>query len=189
MVVMIVLGVVVGLSLPPLLSWARRRRGDAPRILEAGLSSTGEVSILLVLDAGSPTRPPTAALAELSPYLRRLGVAQILPKGAPRLDERQAEEALRRAAIGLAHPELALLFGRPDLAIAVHAAAGAYDVVVTAHADSLVSERLAAIGLVHWWGNDEAPIFGAGRLTATPLSPVSSEPPAAAPTASVAGYP
>lgn len=165
-----------------------RRRRYAPRILEEGLTGTGELSILLVLDAGSPTGPPTAALAELSPYLRRLGLAQILPTGGPRLDERQAEQTLRRAAIGLAHPELALLFGCRHRTIAGHAAAGAYDVVVTAHADSLVSECLAAIGRVHWWGDDEAPVFGPGRLTATPCCPVSSEPRAAAPTASV-GYP
>ena len=205
MVVMIVLGVVVWLSIPPLLSRAMRRRGydggswmvvgllfgpvavalaalevlygapEGPRILEAGLTGTGEVSILVVLDAGSSTSLPTAGLAEVSPYLRRLGLAQILPKGGPRLDERQAQQTLRRAAIGLDHPEIALLFGRPDLAIATHAAAGAYDVVVTARADPLVSERLAAIGRVHWWGNDEVPVFGPGRLTATPWCPMGTE--------------
>ena len=215
MVVMIVLGVVVWLSIPPLLSRAMRRRGydgdswlvvglllgpvgvalatlevlydvpEGPRVLGAGLTGKGEVSILVVLEADSPTRPPTAALAEVSPYLRRLGLAQVLPKGGPRVDERQAEQTLRRAAMGLDHPEIALLFGRPDLAIAAHAAAGAYDVVVTAHADSVVSERLAAIGRVHWWGNDEAPVFGPGRLIATPWFPVGTEPHAATPTASV----
>jgi hypothetical protein len=216
MVVMIVLGVVAWLSIPPLLSRAMRRRGydggswmvvglllgpvgvalavvevlsDVPegsRILEAGLAGKGEVSILVVLEADSSIPPPTAGLAEVSPYLRRLGLARILPKGGPRLDERRAEQTLRRAAIGLARPEIALLFGRPDLAIAAHAAAGAYDVVVTARADPLVTERLAAIGRVHWWGNDQVPVFGPGRLTATSWCPVGTEPRAATPVASVA---
>ena len=201
MVVAIVLGVMVWLSIPPLLSRAMRRRGhdggswlvvgllfgpvavalaafevrfdvpQGPRILEAGRTGTGDLSILVVLEAESPAPWPMAALAELSPNLRRLGLAQILPKGGPQLEERLAEQALRRAATGLAHPEIALLFGRPDLAIAAHAAARAYDVVVTAHPDSLVSERLAAIGRVHWWGNDGAPVFGPGRLTADSLVP------------------
>ena len=188
MVVMVLLGVVVCLSIPSLLSRVMRRRRYAPRYLDAGLIGNGDVSILVVLETGSPTGPQTAALAELSPYLRRLGLTQILPQGGSPVDEREAEQTLRRAAIGLAHPELALLFGRPELAIAAHAAAGGYDVVVTAQADSLLSERLAAIGRVHWWGNDEAPVFGPGRLTATPWCPVASEPRVATPTASV-GYP
>jgi hypothetical protein len=216
MVVMIVLGVVVWLSIPPLLSRAMRRRGydggswmvvgllfgpvgvalailellsgvpKGSRILEAGLTGKGEVSILVVLEADSPTPPPTAGLAEVRPHLRRLGLAQILPKGGPRLDERQAQQMLRRAAIRLDHPEIVLLFGRPDLAIAAHAVAGAYDVVVTARADPLVSERLAAIGRVHWWGNDQVPVFGPGRLTATSSCPVGTELRAAGPAASAA---
>jgi hypothetical protein len=217
MVVMIVLGVLVWLSIPPLLSRAMRRRGydggswmvvgllfgpvavalaivevlylgvpAGSRILDAGLTGTGEVSILVVFEAGSPTPAPTAGLAEVRPYLRRLGLAQILPKGGPRLDERQAQQMLGRAAIGLDHPEVALLFGRPDLAIAAHAVAGAYDVVVTARADPLVSERLAAIGRVHWWGNDQVPVFGPGRLTATSACPVGTELRAAGPAASAA---
>ena len=215
MVVMIVLGAVVWLSIPPLLSRAMKRRGydggswmvvgllfgpvavalatlevfycvtEGSRILQSGLTGKGEVSILVVLETDSPTPPPIAALAEVSPYLRRLGLAQVIPKGGPRLDERQAQQTLRRAAIGLDHPEIALLFGRPDLAIASHAAAGAYDVVVTAHADPLVSERLAAIGRVHWWGNDRVPVFGPGRLTATPWCPVGTKLRADTPAASV----
>jgi hypothetical protein len=140
---------------------------EGSRILEAGVTGKGEVSILVVFEADSPTPPPTAGLAEVRPYLRRLGLAQIVPEGAPRLDDRQAQQMLRRAAVGLDHPEIAVLFGRPDLAIAAHAAAGAYDVVVTARPDPLVSERLAAIGRVHWWGTDQVPVFGPGRLTAT----------------------
>ena len=215
MVVLIVLGVVVWLSIPPLLSRAMRRRGydggswmvvgllfgpvavalaalevvygvkEGARILEAGLTGKGEVSILVVLETDSPTPPPTAGLAEVRPHLRRLGLALVLPKGGPRLYERQAQQTLRRAAIGLDRPEIALLFGRADVAIAAHAAAGAYDVVVTARADSLVSERLAAIGRVHWWGNDQVPIFGPGRLTATSPCPVGTELGAATPAASV----
>jgi len=205
MVIMIVLGLAVWLSIPPLLSRAMRRRGydggfwlvvglllgpvgaalaalevfvggpERSRILEAGLTGRGDLSILVVLEADSPTLRPTAALAELSPHLRRLGLAQILPKGGSRLDERRAEQTLRRAAIGLAHPELALLFGRPEVALADHAAAGGYDVVVTAHPDWLVSARLTAIGRVHWWGDENVPVFGPGRVTAVPSSPAGTE--------------
>ena len=215
MVVMIVLGVVVWLSIPPLLSRAMRRRGydggswmivgllfgpvgvamavlevlyyvpERPRILQAGLTAKGELSILVVLEADSPTPPATAGLAEVSPYLRRLGLAQTLPMGGPLLDQRQAEQTLRRAAIGLAHPEIALLFGRPDVAIPAHAVAGGYDIVVTAQANPLLSERLAANGRVHWWGNDQVPVFGPGRLTATSWCPVGAALRAATPAASV----
>jgi len=45
---------------------------------------------------------------------------------------------------------------------------GKGEVSITARADPLVSERLAAIGRVHWWGNDQVPVFGPGRLTTTP---------------------
>jgi hypothetical protein len=116
---------------------------------------------------------PLWATGGVSPQLRRLGLAQILPNDGPRPDERRAEHTLRRAAIGLAHPELALLFGRPEVAIADHAAAGGYDIVVTAHPDWLVSARLTAIGRVHWWGDEDVPVFGPGRVTAArPESPV-----------------
>jgi hypothetical protein len=214
MVIMIVLGVAVWLSIPPWLSRAMRRRGydgaswlvvglllgpvgaalaalkvffggpKRPRILEAGLTGRGNLSILVVLEGDSPTLRPTAALAELSPHLRRLGLAQILPKRGSRPDERRAEQTLRRAAIELAHPELALLFGRPEVAIADHAAAGGYDVVVTAHPDWLVSARLTAIGRVHWWGDEDVPIFGPGRVTAVPSSPAGAESRSPAATAS-----
>jgi hypothetical protein len=204
-VIMIVLGVAMWLSIPALLSRAMRRRGydraswravglllgpvgaalaalkmlfggpERARILDAGLTGPGDLSILVVLDGRSPTPPPTAALAELSPHLRRLGLAQILPKRGRRLDARRANHTLRRAAIGLAQPELALLFGRPEVAIADHAVASGYDVVVTAHPDSLVSARLTAIGRVHWWGNDEVPVFGPGRVTAVPSASAGTE--------------
>ena len=205
MVVTIVLGVIVWLSIPPLLSRAMMRRGydggswlvvglllgpvgvalaalevfydapDAPRILQAGLTGPGDLSILVVLDGNAATLRPTAVLAELSPHLRRLGLAHVLPRGGPQLDERWAEQALRRTAIGLAQPELALLFGRPDVAIADHAAAGGYDIVVTAHPDSLLSARLTAIGRIHWWGDAELPVFGPGRVTG-PVVPSGSKP-------------
>ena len=38
----------------------------------------------------------------------------MLPKGGPREDERRADQALHEMASGFDHPELALLFGRPD---------------------------------------------------------------------------
>lgn len=215
MVVLLVLSVIVWLSIPPVLSRAMTHRGydggswqvigllfgpvgvalaalevlfdvsERPRILERGLNGVGDVSILVVLEEDSPTVRPTAALAELSPNLRRLGLAQILPRGGPRLDERRAERSLRRAAIGLDHPEIALLFGRADLVIADFAAAGGYDVVVTEHPDSLVSAQLAAVDRVHWWGDEDMPVFGPGRVTAAPSWPAGTESRAPAPAASV----
>ena len=213
--VLIVLSVMVWLSIPPVLSRAMMHRGydggswmvvgllfgpigvalaalevffdvsEQPRILERGLNGMGDVSILVVLEGDSPTVRPTASLAEISPYLRRLGLAQILPKGGPRLDERRAEASLRRAAIGLDHPDIALLFGRPDLVIADFAAVGGYDVVVTAHPDSLVSARLAAIGRIHWWGDEDVPVFGPGRVTAAPSWTAGTQSRGTAATASV----
>ncbi|MGH8999168.1 MAG: hypothetical protein ACRDY7_07230 [Acidimicrobiia bacterium] len=193
MVAIIVLSVVVWLSIPPLLSRAMARRGydsgswlvvgtlfgpvavvfaamellfevpEPPRILEEGRTGPGDLSVLVVVDGEPTTSPPTTALTGLGPRLRRLGLAKVLPRGGPREDERRAGEALRRAATGLAHPELALLFGRPEVAVAEHAATGGYDVVVTSLPDRLLSARLKEGGRVYWWG-DDAPIFGPGRL-------------------------
>ena len=64
---------------------------------------------------------------------------------------------------------------------------GKGEVSITARADPLVSERLAAIGRVHWWGNDQVPVFGPGRLTTTSRSPVGTELRDATPAASVDG--
>ncbi|MGH2668473.1 MAG: hypothetical protein ACRDH5_05015 [bacterium] len=205
MVVIVVLSVIVWLSIPPVLSKAMARRGydrgsylvigalfgplavvlaamevlfdvpESPRILEWGRTGRGDLSVLVVLDEEPATSPSTDALAEIAPHLRRLGLTRVLPIGGPRLDEREAERALRQAAIGLGQPELALLFGRPDVAIADHAAAARYDVVVTPRPDPLLSARLKASGRIHWWGDDGVPVFGPGRLSAARWCPDGTE--------------
>jgi len=180
----VVLSVIVWLSIPPILSRAMVRRGyeggsyliigvllgpvavifaamdvlcdvrEPPRILERGRTGSGILSVLVVVGEEPATSPPAIALSGLEPGLRRIGLVQVLPKGGPLLDERQAERALRQAAVGVCHPELALLFGRPDVVIPDHAAARGYDVVFTSCPDELLSARLKANGRIHWWGND-----------------------------------
>ena len=161
MVAIVVLSVIVWLSIPLVLSKAMARRGfdglsylvvgallgpiavifafmdvllDVPypaRILEAGRTGPGDVSVLAVIDGDSTTSPPTAAVAGFGTQLRRVGLARVLPKGGARLDEWQAERDLRQAAMSLGDPELVLLFGRPEVAIPEYAIARGYDVVVT----------------------------------------------------------
>ena len=193
MVVLIVLSVVVWLSIPPVLSRVMGRHGydgtsylvlgtlfgplavvfavmevlfDVPepaRILEEGQTGHGDLSVLVVVGGESTTSPPTKVLAGLGPRLRRVGLAWVLPKGGPREDERRADQALHEAASGLDHPELALLFGRPDVAIPEHATSGGYDFVVTDRPDPILSARLTEAGRVHCCG-DQARLLGPERL-------------------------
>lgn len=193
MVIVIVLSVVLWSSIPPVLSRVMARRGydgtsylivgalfgplavvfavmevlfDVPepaRILHEGRTGHGDLSVLVVLGAEPTTSPPMTALAGLRPRLRRLGLAQVLPKGGPRADERRADQALREAASGLGQPELALLFGRPAVAIPEHAASGGYDFVLTARPDPILSARLTEVGRVLCCG-DQARLFSPGRL-------------------------
>jgi hypothetical protein len=183
MVPVIVLGVIVWLSIPPLLSRAMARRGydrgayqivavlfgpvalvfaavdlvfdqrQPPRILQHGRPGHGDLAVLVVIDGSSKTFPSTTALAGLGSPIGRLGLAEVLPKGGPLLDERRAAGELQQVAVGLGEPELALLFGRPDEAISDHATARGYDVVITPHPDPVLSARLRATGRTHCWGD------------------------------------
>lgn len=144
MVVVMVLSVALWLSIPPVLSRVMARHGyDGTSYLVAGVL--------------------TKALAGLRPRLRRVGLARVLSKGGPRADERRADQGLREAASDFDHAELALLFGRPDVAIAEYAASGGYGFVLTARPDSMLSARLTEAGRVHCCG-DEAHLFGPGRF-------------------------
>jgi hypothetical protein len=193
MMVGIVLSVAVWLSIPPVLSRVMARHGcdrtsylvvgalfgplaivfavlevlfDVPeraRILDEGRTGQGDLSVLVVVSGESATSPPTKALAGLRPRLRRVGLALVLPKGGPRADERRADQALREPASAFDHPELALLFGRPDVAIPEHADSGGYDLVFTSGADPALSARLTEAGRVHCCGDQER-LFGPGRL-------------------------
>jgi hypothetical protein len=190
-VAIIVLSVIVWLSIPLVLSRAMARRGfdglsylvvgllfgpvavvfavmdvlfDVPepaRILQQGRTGPGDVSVLVVVGGESTSSPSTAALASFGRNLRRLGLAQVLPKGCAREDERRAERGLRQAAADAGHPELALLFGRPDSAVSEHAVARGYVVVITPRPDQLLSEMLRRSGRVHW-SADDAPTLPAG---------------------------
>jgi hypothetical protein len=187
MLIIIVLGVIVWLTIPLVLSRAMARRGydrgsylilgalfgpvavafavmevlddapEPPRILEDGQSGNGDLSILVVIGGEPTTPPPATILAGLGPRLRRVGVAQVLPQGGPREDERRAERDLREAATNLGHPELAVLFGRPDVAISRHAAARGYDVVFTSRPDPLLSAHLNGSGRIHLRGDQGMP--------------------------------
>ena len=185
MVAIIVIGVIVWLSIPLVLSKARARRGfdglsylvigllfgpvaivfavmdawldapESPRTLEAGRAGPGEVSILVVVDGHSTALPPTATLRRFG-RLRRIGLARVVPKGAARMDEWQAEQELRQAALSFDHPELALLFGRPDVVISAHAIARGYEVVVSPRRDDRLSARLQRSGRALWVADDMA---------------------------------
>jgi hypothetical protein len=181
---LVVLSVIVWLSIPPLLSRAMVRRGydggsyvvvgvlfgplavlfatmdvlcdvrDPPRILDRGRTGHGDLSVLVVT-GGEPTiSPPAVTLAGRGSPLRRLGLVRVLPKGGPLLSERQAERTPRQAAVAVDHPELALLFGRPEVVIPHYAAARGYDIVFTPEPDPILSACLKAIGRIHRWGND-----------------------------------
>lgn len=203
MVAIIVLGVIVWLSIPLVLSKAMARRGfdglsylvigllfgpvaivfavmdarldtpEPPRILEAGRAGPGEVSVLVVVD-GHPTALPPMATLGSSGRLRRIGLARVVPKGAARMDEWQAEQELRQAALSFDHPELALLFGRPDVVISAHAIARGYDVVVSARPDDRLSARLQRSGRARWPADDVPDVVPTG-IPAAPLRP-STEP-------------
>ena len=194
MVVIVVLGVALWLAVPMALSRAMARLGydgcsywvagvlfghlavvfaamevlfdvaEPARILEEGRAGQGELSVLVVVGGEPTTSPPT--LAGLGPRLRRLGLAQVLPKGGPRADERRAGQNLREVATGFDHPQLALLFGCPDVVVAEHAAAGGYDVVVTPRPDPILSARLTEAGRIHYCG-EEMRLCSSGRF---PLS-------------------
>ena len=201
MVAIIVIGVAVWLSVPPVLSKTMARRGfdglsylvigllfgplaivlavmdawfdtpESPRILEAGRVGPGEVSVLVVVDGHSTALPPTALLGSFG-RLRRIGLARVVPKGAARMDERQAEQELRQAALSFGHPELALLFGRPDVVISAHAIARGYDVVVSPRRDDRLSARLQRSGRVLWPVDDVPDVVPAGM----PAAPLRSSP-------------
>jgi hypothetical protein len=194
MVVIVVLGVALWLAIPIVLSRAMARFGydgcsylvvgalfgpfaavfaamevlfDVPepaRILEEGRISHGELYLLVVVGGEPTTSLPT--LAGLGARLRRVGLAQVLPKGGPRADERRAGQNLRQVTTGFDHPQLALLFGRPDVVVAEHAAAGRYNVVVTARPDPILSARLTEAGRIHGRG-EEMRLCSSGRF---PLS-------------------
>ena len=132
---------------------------EPPRILEEGRTDHGDLSVLVVTGGESTMSPPTTALVGVEPRLGRLGLAQVLPKGGPLEDVRRAERALRQASTGFDHPELVLLFGRPDVVIPEHAAAGGYDIVLTAHPDPILSARLTEAGRIHCCG-DPPRLFG-----------------------------
>lgn len=193
MVAIIVLGVIVWLSIPLVLSRAMAQRGfdglsyfvigllfgpvaivfavmdarldspEPPRIVEAGRTGPGEVSVLVVVD-GHSTAPPAATLG--SCRLRRIGLARVVPKGAARRDEWQAGRELREAAIGFDRPEVALLFGRPDVVISAHAIAGGYDVVVSPRPDDQLSARLQRSGRTLWPAEDVPDVVPAGKPAA-----------------------
>jgi hypothetical protein len=74
----------------------------------------------------------------------------------------------------LGNPELALLFGRPELVISEYAIARGYDVVVTQRPDRLLSDRLQRSGRAHW-SVDDVPTLGPGWPT-TGGSQLVSEP-------------
>lgn len=184
MLIIIGVGVIVWLSIPLVLSRAMARRGydpgsylflgalfgpvavafagmdvlfdapESPRILEDGQSGDGDLSILVVIGGEATTLPPATILAGLGSRLRRVGVAQVLGQGGPREDERRAERHLHEAATNLGHPELALLFGRPDVVISRYAAARGYDIVFTSRPDPLLSAHLNGSGRIHWCGDD-----------------------------------
>lgn len=124
-----------------------------PRILQLGRPGHGDLALLVVIDGSSTTFPSTTALAGLGLPIGRLGLAEVLPKGGPLLDERRAAGELQQVAVGLGDPELALLFGRPDEAITDHASARGYDVIITPYPDPVLSARLRATGRAHLWGD------------------------------------
>ena len=186
MLAIIVLGVIVWLSIPLVLSRVMAQRGfdglsylvigllfgpvaivfavmdarfdtpEPPRILQAGRTGPGEVSVLFVVVVASTAPPPAATVASFGP-LRRIGLARVVPKGAARMDEWQAERELRQAALSFGHPELALLFGRPDTAISEYAISRGYDVVVSPRPDDRLSARLQRSGRVLWPADDTEP--------------------------------
>jgi hypothetical protein len=199
----IVLSVIVWLSVPPLLSKAMARRGfdglsylvigvlfgpaavvfavmdvlfdvpEPPRILEAGRTGGGDVSVLVV-GGDSTLSLSMITLGSFGSPLRRVGLAHVLPKGGARLDEVQAERDLRQAAMRVGHPELAVLFGRPDVAISEYAIARGYDVVVTQRPDRLLTDRLQRSGRTHW-SVDRVPTLGRPVLLSVVLMDRSEE--------------
>lgn len=132
-------------------------------LVERGQVLDGDLSVLVQVDATPESRDAASAANDLlAPWLRRLCLVRVLPKGGPGLREDLAAHELRQQAADWA-PEasLALVFGSPDTALCEYATSEGYGMVVLASPNRATPRRS---GLAAWWcwrgirsGADECP--------------------------------
>lgn len=110
----------------------------------------GDLSVLVQVDATPESRDAASAANDLlAPWLRRLCLVRVLPKGGPGLMEDLAAHELRQQAADWAPgASLALVFGRPDTALCEYATSEGYGMVVLASPNRATTQTLRAGGVV-----------------------------------------